>query len=112
MDKYTRQEREEIVSIFIENNRSIIATQRKLRQKYPNRPVPHKTPIYCLHCGTTADKPRSGSQRTSHNAENLALGRDSVAESPETSIRRRSSQLHISARRRMLKNEKMFSYKI
>lgn len=120
MDKYTPQERAEIVTIFIENNRSIIATQRKLRQKYPNRPVPHKTTIYRLHAnfrqyGTTADRPRSGRQRTSRNAENVSLVRDSVAESPETSSRRRGSQLHISARslRRILKTDlKMFPYKI
>ncbi|KAK9753470.1 Helix-turn-helix domain (DUF4817) [Popillia japonica] len=111
MDKYTPQERAGIVTIFIENNRpSIIATQRKFRQKYPNRPVPHKKTIYRLHLnfrqygttadrprsgrqrtsrnarqyGTTADRPRSGRQRTSRNAENVALVRDSVVESPET----------------------------
>ncbi|KAF7272898.1 hypothetical protein GWI33_014375 [Rhynchophorus ferrugineus] len=68
MDKYTPQERAEIVSIFIENNRYIIATQRKLRQKYPNRPMPHKTTIYRLHAnfrhyGTTANRPGSERQR-------------------------------------------------
>ncbi|CAB4068965.1 unnamed protein product [Lepeophtheirus salmonis] len=34
-----------MVTIFIKNNRSIIATQGKFRQKYPNRPVPPKTII-------------------------------------------------------------------
>ncbi|KAF7283068.1 hypothetical protein GWI33_001476 [Rhynchophorus ferrugineus] len=49
MDKYTPQEQAEIVKIFFENNRSIIATQWELCQKYPNRPVPHKTTVYRLH---------------------------------------------------------------
>ncbi|KAF7273819.1 hypothetical protein GWI33_013493 [Rhynchophorus ferrugineus] len=63
----------------------------------------------------TADRPSSGRQWTSRNAANVALVRDSVAESPETSIRRRSSQLHISPRslRRILKtNLEMFPYKM
>ncbi|KAF7280067.1 hypothetical protein GWI33_006449 [Rhynchophorus ferrugineus] len=94
MDKNTSQERE-IVTIFIEHNSSIIATQRKLCQKYPNRPVPHKTTIDRLHANfrqydTTADRPRSGRQRTSRKAENVALVRDSAA-SPETSIRTRGT---------------------
>ncbi|KAF7262824.1 hypothetical protein GWI33_004010 [Rhynchophorus ferrugineus] len=104
MEKYTPQELAEVVTIFIENNRSIIATQEKLRQKYPN----------CQY-GTTADRPRSGRQRTSHNAEYMALVCDSVAEFPETSIRRSRSQLPISTRslRRILKTDlKMFPYKI
>ncbi|KAF7262789.1 hypothetical protein GWI33_004119 [Rhynchophorus ferrugineus] len=67
MDKYRLQERAEIVTKFIENNHSIIVTRRKLHQKYPNHPVPHKTTIYRLHAniqqyGTTADNPRSGRQ--------------------------------------------------
>ncbi|KAF7269127.1 hypothetical protein GWI33_017817 [Rhynchophorus ferrugineus] len=120
MDKYTARELGETVTMFIENDRSIIATQRKLRQKYPNRPVSHKTVIYRLHSnfrqyGTTADRPRSGRQRTSRNAENVTLACDSVAESPETSPWRPGFQLHISASslRRVLKTDlKMFPYKI
>ncbi|KAF7278808.1 hypothetical protein GWI33_007959 [Rhynchophorus ferrugineus] len=120
MFKYTRQERAEIVTIFIENNRSIIDTQRKLRQKYPNRSVPDKRTIYRLYAnfrqyGTTADRPRSGRQQMFHNAKNVALVHDSVSEFPQTSVRRRDSQLHISARSliRILKTHlKMFAYKI
>ncbi|CAB4055249.1 unnamed protein product [Lepeophtheirus salmonis] len=101
----------------MENNRSIIATQRQFRLKYPNYPVPHSTTIYSLHAnfrqhGTTADRPRSGRQP---NVENLNLEQNSVAESPETSIRRRASQLNISARslRRILKtNLRIFQYRI
>ncbi|KAF7274607.1 hypothetical protein GWI33_012716 [Rhynchophorus ferrugineus] len=75
MDKYTSQERAEIVTIFIENNRFVIATQRKLCQKYPKRPVPHKTTTDRLHAnfrqyGTTTGRPRSGRQRMSRNPEN------------------------------------------
>ncbi|KAF7277693.1 hypothetical protein GWI33_009304 [Rhynchophorus ferrugineus] len=97
MDKYTPQERAEILTIFIENNRSIIATQRKLHQKYFKRPVPHKTTIYSLHANfpqydTTAGRLHSRRQQTSPNAENVALVRDSVAESPETLTGRRGSQ--------------------
>ncbi|KAF7282159.1 hypothetical protein GWI33_003083 [Rhynchophorus ferrugineus] len=84
MDKNTPQERAEIVTIFIENS------------------LPRKTTIYPLHAnvrqyGMAADMPRSGRQRTSRNAENVALVRDSGAESQETSIWRRGFQLHISA---------------
>ncbi|KAF7272302.1 hypothetical protein GWI33_014904 [Rhynchophorus ferrugineus] len=110
MDKYTPQERAEVVTLFIGNNRSVIAIQRKLRQKYLNRPVPHKTIAYRLHAnfgqyGTTPDRIRPERQRTSRNAENMAL---------VWSIRRRGSQLHTSARslRQILKtNLKMFPYK-
>ncbi|KAF7287054.1 hypothetical protein GWI33_002436 [Rhynchophorus ferrugineus] len=108
MDKYMPQERAETVAMFIENNRSIFATQRKL---------PHKTTIYRLHAnfqqyGTTADRPRSGRQGTSRNAGNVALVRDNVSESLETSIRRRGSQLHISAILRLSGEVEDFSSKL
>ncbi|CAB4054086.1 unnamed protein product [Lepeophtheirus salmonis] len=67
--------------------------------------------MYFRQYGTTADKPHSGRQRTSRNAENVVLVRGSVAESPETSIRRCVSQLHISARN-FEKGFKTFPYKI
>ncbi|KAF7279967.1 hypothetical protein GWI33_006533 [Rhynchophorus ferrugineus] len=46
MNKYTPEERAEIVTIFIKNNRSIIATQWKLSQTYSNLPMHHKTTIF------------------------------------------------------------------
>ncbi|CAB4062905.1 unnamed protein product [Lepeophtheirus salmonis] len=88
-------------------------TSWKFRQKYPNRPVPHKTTIYRLHAN--ADRPHSVRQGTSCNADNVTLVPDSVVESKETSIRRRTSQLHISASslRRILRTDlKLFSYNI
>ncbi|CAB4059751.1 unnamed protein product [Lepeophtheirus salmonis] len=48
---------------------------------------------------TTRDKPCSGRQRTSRKAENVTLVGDSVVEHSKTSIPRRVSQLHISARK-------------
>ncbi|KAF7270594.1 hypothetical protein GWI33_016452 [Rhynchophorus ferrugineus] len=77
MDKYRPQERAEIVTIFIENNHSIIATHRKLRQKYPNRPI------------TVRQQPGLVLE---DNAENVTLVRNSVVESPETPIWRHGSQ--------------------
>lgn len=65
--------------------------------------------------GTVGDSRRTGRPRTGRSAENIDAVRQSVEENPETSTRRRSSQLQLSDRtlRRILKHDlHLFPYKI
>ena len=120
MYRYTPQQRAEIVTIFIQKNKSIVLTQREYRKRYHNQSLPDKKTIHALSnrfekYGTTLDSYRSGRPRTARSKKNIARVRESVAESPETSTRRRAQQLKISQRslRRILqKYLHLFPYKI
>ena len=120
MNRYIPQQRAEIVTIFIQKNKSIVLIQREYRKLYRNQSVPDKKTIHALSnrfekYGTTLDSYRSERPRTARSEENIACVRESVAESPETSTRRRAQQLKISQRslRRILKKYlHLFPYKI
>lgn len=120
MERYTIAQRTKIVFLFIENHRSIINTQRAYRRFYGVRTAPTGPTIRSLvnnfaEYGTVGDSRRTGRPRTGRSAENIDAVRQSVEENPETSTRRRSSQLQLSDRtlRRILKHDlHLFPYKI
>ncbi|XP_065642687.1 protein GVQW3-like [Hydra vulgaris] len=113
-------ERAEIVTIFIQKNKSVVLTQREYQKRHRNQSTPDKKTIHALshqfeQYGTTLDSHHSGRPRTARSEENIARVRESAAESPKTSIRRRAQQLNISQRslRRILKKGlHLFPYKI
>ncbi|KAL0851344.1 hypothetical protein ABMA28_007164 [Loxostege sticticalis] len=92
--------------MFLRNNSSVIRTQREFRRRFPHRPAP---------IGRTIRRvPKSGRPRTGRSAENIDAVREDVEECPETSTRRRATQLGISRRtlqRILVKDLKMFPYK-
>lgn len=120
MTRYTPQQRAEIVTIFIQQNESIVLTQREYKKRHKNNPVPDKKTIRVLASkfklnGTTFNCHRSGRPRTARSEENITRVSQSVVESPQTSIRRRGQQLNISSRslqRILKKNLHLFPYKI
>lgn len=119
MDRFTPQERGIIVSMFLRNNSSVIRTQREFRRRFHHRPAPIGRTIRRFATrleatGSTLDRPKSGRPRTGRSAENIDAVREDVEECPETSTRRRATQLGISRRtlqRILVKDLKMFPYK-
>ena len=101
MYRHTPQERAEIVSLYIENNRSAVLTQRAYRRKYPHRTAPTSVTIRRLASnffehGSVADRQQHPKPRPRRSNENIEAVRKSVAENPNVSYRRRSQQLNIS----------------
>jgi hypothetical protein len=68
---------------FGQFNRSKVRTIGKIVQKFDQ-------------IGSVGDVKTPVHARTAHTAENIAAVRDSVAEEPSTSTRRRALQLHLS----------------
>ncbi|CAB3238242.1 unnamed protein product [Arctia plantaginis] len=120
MERYTHQERGTIVSIFLRNNASVVLAQREFRRRFPGRPAPTAQTLRRLatnleEYGTTRDAAKSGRPRSARSAENIAAVAEDVELSPETSTRRRASQLAISRsslRRILVKDLRMFPYKV
>ncbi|CAB3262266.1 unnamed protein product [Arctia plantaginis] len=120
MEQYTHQERGTIVSIFLRNNSSVVLAQREFRRRFPGRPAPTAQTLRRLatnleEYGTTRDAAKSGRPRSARSAENIAAVAEDVELSPETSTRRRASQLAISRsslRRILVKDLRMFPYKV
>lgn len=120
MYRYTPKERAEIVSLYIENNRSVVSTQRAYRKKYRGRSAPkgdtirHLASNFMEH-GSVANLQHQARPRPGRSNENIEAVRQSVAENPNVSYRRRSQQLNISGTtlRRILKQDLyMFPYKV
>ena len=63
--------------------------------------------------GSVSDLPRTGRQRSVRTAKNVALVEDSIAENPDTSTRRRATQIGLSRRslQRILRELHLFPYK-
>lgn len=120
MERYTPQERGIIVSIFLRNNSSVVLAQREFRRRFPGRPTPTAQTLRRLatnleEYGTTRDVAKSGRPRSARSAENIAAVAEDVEVSPETSTRRRATQLGLSRRslqRILVKDLNMFPYKV
>ena len=100
MEQYTIAQRTKMVTLFLENGRSVIATQRAYRQFYRvhNAPTAHTIRAMVAkfeRYGNVGDVRRAGRPRSGRSGENIDLVRQSVADNPETSTRRRSTQLAI-----------------
>ena len=120
MNRYTPQQRSAIVTIYTKNNSSIILTQIEFRRRYRNQKAPTAQTIRRLasrfeQSGTTIDARRPVRPRSSRTADNIDLVRESVAENPEISTRRRSAQLKLSRRslqRILVQDLNLFPYKM
>ncbi|XP_058982446.1 uncharacterized protein LOC131804096 [Musca domestica] len=90
MNKYTPRERSEIVEIYIQQERSIVKTQRAFKTLKNVRSAPSKNTIKRLYeqfsTGKALSNPkRPYKSRPRRSAENIAAVRASVERSPESS---------------------------
>ncbi|XP_011859621.1 PREDICTED: uncharacterized protein LOC105557087 [Vollenhovia emeryi] len=119
MNNLTPKERAEIVTLYIENNRSVVLTQRAYRRKYRDRKAPSNNTILslatnCFEHGSVANRGHIR-QRPRRSNEVIESVRESVAENPNVSYRHRFQQLNASGTtlRRILKdNLHLFLYKV
>ena len=119
MEKFSTKQRIKIIELYLENQRSIILTQRAYRWHYNVRQAPNQSTIDRLverfgQQGSVSNLPRTGRQRSVRTAENIAFVEDSIAENPGTSTRRRATQIGMSRRslQRILRELHLFPYKI
>lgn len=120
MQRYTTEERIQIVQIYYENARSVTNTIRRLRVVFHQNHVPSDTAIRNLMAkfeltGSVLDVKTPLRHRNVRSVENIARVNESVTESPKTSIRRRSQQLAISRsslQRILAKDLRLHAYKI
>lgn len=119
MEKYTTEQRTQIVKFYYQNGMSIILTQRAYRRHYGIRDSPSESMIRRLigrfeEQGAVQDRPRTGRPRTATSEAAVERVRESIAEDPSTSTRRRSGQVGMSqsSLRRILTRLNLFPYKI
>lgn len=101
MSKYTPIERSDIVELYIENQKSIVRTQRAFRRKFPRQKPPDPKTIRTLYSkfistGNLNDVLRLTIHRRARCNVNIALVRDDVARNPNFSIARRATSLGLS----------------
>lgn len=119
MEQYTTEQRAQIVEIYFSNQRSIVLTQRAYRRQFNVRVAPSQSTINRLVAnfrqqGAVRNLPGAGRLRTVHTFDNIQVVQESIREDPETSTRRRSTQLGLSrgSLQRILHTIRMFPYKI
>lgn len=120
MANYTPIERFKIVELYIENQKSIILTQRKFRAKFPRRNAPDPKTIRALYSkfkssGSVRDVLRPIIARRARSNTNITIVQDLMAEEPNVSNRRRAQVLGIStsSMRRILRFDlRAFPYKM
>lgn len=102
MERYTIQQRVEIVKIYYQNQCSVRLSFRALRPIYGLRGRPAESTIRRLirkfeTTGSVADEAVPVRQRNARSLENIVAVRDSVRENPRQSIPRRAQELGLSA---------------
>lgn len=119
MEQYTIEQRAQIVEIYFSNQRSIVLTQRAYRRQFNVRVAPSQSTINRLVAnfreqGAVRNLPGPGRHRTVHTADNIQVVQESIREDPETSTRRRSSQLGLSrtSLQRILHTIGLFPYRM
>ena len=95
MEQYTPKERAEIVQLYIQNNFSIVLTQRAFRKKNKVKSAPVKNTIKSLYAkfvntGSLSNASHASRQRTSRSDKNIEAVRASIEETPTTSSYRHS----------------------
>nr|CAI5843427.1 unnamed protein product [Callosobruchus analis] len=99
-----------IVQLYYENNHSILVTQRAYRDIFDKK-MSHLGGLYRFQGqGSVSDLRSSGRPRSALSIENIERVQEGVREDPETSTRRRSTQLELSrsSLRRILRHLCMF----
>ena len=120
MEQYTPRERSEIVEIYIQQNKSIVKTQRAFKKLKNVKSAPSKNTIKRLYekfsTGEALSNPKTPNKsRPRRSAENIAALRASVERSPRTSQKRHSQQLRMarSTLQRIIRVDlQLFPYKI
>lgn len=101
MERYTIEQRVKIVGAFYENGRSNQNAFRALRDFFGQHNRPNVSTIGRIvrkfqQTGSVGNVKTPVHARPVRSAENISVVRDSVAEEPSTSTRRRAQQLNIS----------------
>nr|CAI5835285.1 unnamed protein product [Callosobruchus analis] len=120
MNHFTPKQRVEIVTLYIENSSSVVLTQRAYRRKYRGQRAPCDNIIRRLvsnfvEHGTVSDRQQDVRQRARRSTKLVEADKESVAQNPEMSYRRRAQQFGVSGTtlRRILKNDlRLFPYKV
>lgn len=120
MEKYTVEQRVQIIKFYYQNNCSIRATFRALRAIYGQNNRPTECTIRRLvskfeTTGSVTDRRAPLRERNARSAENIAAVRESVQENPKQSINRRAQELGLSSTStwRILRRDlKLHPYKI
>lgn len=120
MERYSVQQRVNIIKLYFENNKSLVATIRKVRAVFGGNNVPNPSTVKRIvekfeTTGSVIDVKHSTRYRRGRSVQNVSRVRDSVAVNPKTSIRRRSQELAIprsTMQRILTKDLHMHAYKI
>lgn len=101
MEKYTIEQRVQIIKIYYQNNESVRNTFRALREFYGRNARPAESTIRRLvnkfeSSGTVTDTVVPVRQRNARSEANIAAVNESVRENPTLSISRRSQELGLS----------------
>ena len=101
MDKYTIEQRVQIIKIYYQNDESVRKTFRALRKFYGRNNRPAESTIRHLvnkfeSGGTVTDTIVPVRQRNARSEANITAVNESVRENPSLSIPRRSQELGIS----------------
>ncbi|KAK0166333.1 hypothetical protein PV328_004759 [Microctonus aethiopoides] len=120
MERYSKEQRVFIVEQYFKNNEGLAATVRNFRTKYGRDSNLNSSTVKRLikkfrETGSISDLKHSGRPSTSRSAQNIDAVRESLAESPGTSIRHRCQELGISRsslQRILTKDLHLHDYKI
>lgn len=120
MEQYTVEQRALIVKNYYKNGESLIATIRKVRPMFGRNNVPNSSTVKRIiekfeSTGSVSDVKHTIRARRGRSEQNITAVRESVAESPETSIRHRAQELDISTgtlQRILTKDLQLHAYKI
>ena len=118
MERYTVQQRVNIVKIYYQNECSVRLTFRALRSIYGLRPAESTTRRLIRKFETTgsvADEAVPVRQRNARSFENIVAVRNSVRENPRQSIPRRAQELGLSVTstwRIMRRDLGLYPYKV
>ena len=101
MDKYTIEQRMQIIKIYYQNNESVRKTFRALREFYNRNNRPAESTIRRLvnkfeSSGTVTDTIVPLRQRNARSEANIAAVNESVHQNPNLSVPHRSQELNIS----------------
>ena len=100
MESYTKEERIQIVELFIENGRSVKNVWRKLRAFYSQNNRPSESTIRRIvekfyETGSVLDRERREYSRSGRSEKHIDMVRESVAEGCQISICLRSQQFWV-----------------
>ena len=120
MSRHTPAERFQILELYIQNQYSIVLTQRAFRAKFPKKKAPDPKTIRGLYSkikstGTLTNVPCSVKTRRARSNTNITIAQDLLEEDPNLSAARGAQALGISksSMRNILHVDlKMFPYKI